>query len=99
MKNQLLLPWNEGFWEYYHSKPPIGWQQKMADQGTIYLAPDPLTGALNLVSCLEEYYERESETQEWIENSSENPFADPFADWYPFKEFDQVESEEQELVI
>lgn len=101
MKN-LLLPWHEGFWEIYHSKLPVDWLQK-SEQRVTYVAPDPLTGALNYISCPEEYYERETETQEWIKQSMINPNEDPFIDWYPFKEFDEQTNElnslDLELII
>jgi hypothetical protein len=98
MKN-LLLPWHEGFWEFYHCLPPINWLKK-SDEGTVYLAPDPVTGSLNFISCPEEYYDRETETQSWIEQSMIDPDADPFVNWYPFKEFDEVnESNSLELII
>lgn len=100
-ETKLLLPWHEGFWEFYHRQPPIDWLKKTVD-GTVYLAPDPITGALNFVSCPEQYYERETETQEWIEQSTIDPTADLFADWYPFQEFNQnleTESNFLEFVI
>lgn len=98
MDTNLLLPWHEGFWEIYHSKPPVDWKLKVADHSVVYLAPDPVTGALNYISCPQEYWERESETN-WIEESTLDPSADPYADWYPFKEFDEPPVEEEVLFI
>ncbi|WP_013320981.1 hypothetical protein [Gloeothece verrucosa] len=97
--NELLLPWMPGFWEYYHSAPPIDWLKQVDKQGVVFVAPNPITGALDYVSCPEEYYEREAETQSWIENSMIDPNFDPFADWYPLKELDEPIIKEEEIFI
>lgn len=94
----LLLPWHDGFWEIYHSKPPVDWLERVSQQGTQYVAPNPVTGALDYVSCPEEYYEYAQEL-EWVENSKVDPNADPYEGWYPFMEFDQPDPKTEELII
>lgn len=98
----LFLPWDKGFYEFYHSIPPIDYLKKIDDQGVVYVAPSPVHGGLEYVSSPEEYYDRQTEIEEWIENSQIDPSVDPFEGWYPFMEFDhhhQPDSEDIELFL
>lgn len=97
----LLLPWQPGFWEIYHSNLPPNWTDALKD-GTAYFAPDPTTGQMSVIQDPQEYYEREEEFLSWQQNSLIDPFKDPFEGWYPLCELDQADEssvDELDLVV
>lgn len=97
----LYLPHHSGFWEFYHSLLPPGWEQTVGSTNLVFFAPSPESGALIPLTerQLWELEEGEDELLTWIDECTE-PEWQPPVNWYPFMEFDEPEElDESEFIL